>query len=247
MYVKYFFIFILMPFCIVSQESAIVEPLYLVNIPTAGTLYKGTFRVPIHAYDDGGLLFGLEAGVTDRLMFGISYGGTNIIGIGDPDWNPQVGVDVRYRFYEESLTMPAILIGYTSQGYGAYIDSTSRYLEKSLGAFAVASKNFNVLGNLGIHVGVNYSLENDDGDSNPNLFIGFDKSINPELLLTAEYDFAINDNEDRSLGSGKGYLNTGIKWIFESRLEIELLLKNLLDNREDLPHWARELRIAFIF
>jgi hypothetical protein len=245
MKLKSVFFILMIPMIIASQDLAPVEPLYLIDCPTAGTLYRGSFRTQIRAYHNGGLLAGIDVGILDRLMFGISYGGTNVIGIGDIDWNPQVGVNIRYRLFEESLTMPAILVGYSSQGYGAYIDSTSRYTEKSKGVFAAASKNFNFLGTFGIHAGVNYSFEDED-DSDPNLFMGFDKSINPELAFLAEYDFALNDNEDQSLGSGKGYFNTGLKWIFASKLEIELLLKNLLKNRKDMPHMAREIRITYI-
>jgi hypothetical protein len=247
MNVRSLFLLLYIPLWVVSQELAQVEPLYLIDTPTAGTLFRGSFRTHIRAYNDGGLLAGIDVGVLDRLMFGISYGGTNVVGIGDIDWNPQVGVNVRYRLFEESLTMPAISVGYNSQGYGVYIDSTSwsRYTEKSLGVFAVASKNFYFLGTFGVHGGVNYSFEDED-DSDPNLFFGFDKSINPELAFSAEYDLALNDNEDASFGSGKGYLNAGLKWIFASKLEIELLVKNLLKNRKDLPHMAREIRISYI-
>jgi hypothetical protein len=246
MNLKFLFLLLLFPLMMVSQDLAPIEPLYLIDMPTAGTLFRGSFCTHIRAYNKGGLLAGIDVGILDRLMFGISYGGTNVIGIGKIDWNPQVGVNIRYRIFEESLTMPAVLIGYNSQGFGAFIDSTSRYTEKSRGAFAVASKNFHFLGTFGIHGGINYSFEDDDGDSDPDLFIGFDKSINTELAFSVEYDFALNDNEDLALGSGKGYLNTGLKWIFASKLEIELLLKNLLENRKDLPHMAREIRITYI-
>ena len=119
--------------------------------------------------------------------------------------------------------------------------------KKFINFFSIKCKNFNFLGTIGAHGGINYSFEDGDGDMDPNLFIGFDKSINPEFAFAAEYDFALNDNEDRSLGSGKGYLNVGIKFIFEGQLNIEILCKNLLNNHQDRPHWARELRLSYIF
>ena len=80
------------------------------------------------------------------------------------------------------------------QGFGSYIDSTKRFQNKSVGAYAAVSKNYEFLGLLGLHGGINYSFETGDGDKDPNFFVGVDKSINPELTLMAEYDFALNDN-----------------------------------------------------
>jgi hypothetical protein len=102
------------------------------------------------------------------------------------------------------------------------------------------------LGTIGVHGGVNYSFETGDGDKDLNLFFGFDKSINPELLLVGEYDFALNDNDSRSLGAGNGYLNVGIKWIFAGKMNIDFLLKNLLENKNNHPHMSREIRISYV-
>ncbi len=229
-----------------GQDLSLVEPISLIDTPTAGTLLRSSFKAEIRAYANGGLLGGIDAGITDRLMFGISYGGTNLIGEGKIDWNPQPGVNIRYRLFEEDLTIPALVLGYDSQGYGAFVDSTKRYSEKSRGVFVSASKNFAFLGTFGVHGGVNYSFENNDGDKDLNLFLGFDKSINPELLIVGEYDFALNDNDGQALGAGNGYLNLGIKWIFAGKMNIDFFLKNLLENKNNHPHMSREIRISYV-
>lgn len=231
---------------LLGQDLSLVEPTYLIDTPTAGTLWRGSFQTEIRAYSNGGLLGSIDVGISDRLMLGLSYGATNLIGTGDVDGNPQPGVHLRYRMFEEDLAIPALAIGYDSQGYGTYIDSTERYSEKSTGIFVSASKNFLFLGTFGLHGGVNYSLENKDGDKDINLFCGFDKSINPELLLITEYDFALNDNNSKSLGAGNGYLNVGLKWIFAGKMNIDFLLKNLLKNKNDHPHMSREIRISYV-
>jgi len=229
-----------------AQDLSLVEPTSLIDTPTAGTLLRGSFKSEIRAYSQGGVLGGIDVGITDRLMFGIAYGGTNLIGEGEIDWNPYPGVNVRYRLFEEDLSVPALVFGYDSQGYGMYVDSTNRYSEKSRGIFVSASKNFAFLGTFGIHGGVNYSFENDDGDRDLNLYAGFDKTINPELLIVAEYDLALNDNDTRSLGAGNGYLNVGIKWIFAGKMNIDFLLKNILENKNNHPHMSREIRISYV-
>ena len=245
---KLFFIclIILFSLSIFGQDLSLVEPTTLIDMPTAGTLMRGSFQTEIRAYSDGGLLGSIDVGITDRMMLGLSYGASNIIGTGDVDGNPQPGVHLRYRIFEEDLAIPALVLGYDSQGYGTYIDSTERYAEKSPGIFVSASKSFAFLGTFGIHGGVNYSLENKDGDKDLNLFCGFDKSINPELLFIAEYDFAMNDNNTKSLGAGNGYLNVGLKWIFAGKMNIDFLLKNLLKNKNDHPYMSREIRISYV-
>lgn len=235
----------LFPFICFAQDLSLVEPLHVIDVPTAGTLARGSFNATIRAYPQGGLLGGIDVGITDRMMIGMAYGGTNLIGEGDINWNPQVGVNVRYRLFEEALSFPAFLIGYDSQGYGGYIDSTKRYAEKSRGLFLAVSKNYSFLGTLGVHGGLNYSFETGDKDRDVNLFVGFDKGINPELALVMEYDFALNDNDDKSIGSGKGYLNAGIKWIFAGQMNIEFLVRNILKNQHNLPAMSREIRISY--
>ncbi len=243
---KKLFLNLILPFTLLAQDAQIVEPLDLIDMPTAGTLLRGSFRAQLRAYAGGGLLGGLEVGLTDRFMFGISYGGTNLIGRGPVDWNPQVGATVRYRLFEEDYNLPAITLGYNSQGYGAYLDSLERFMNKSLGIFAVLSKNYELLGNFGIHGGINYSFEHKDGDKDMNFFVGIDKSLNPELSLTAEYDFAVNDNDGNSVGSGKGYFNTALRWIFAGRLQIDFILKNILLNSEKFSSIAREIKITYV-
>lgn len=229
-----------------AQNIEAVKSLMIIDCPSAATLERGSFLGILHMYNDGGMLGYLDVGITNRMMFGISYGGTNIIGSGNVDWNPQVAVNIRYRVIDEALSFPAIAIGYDGQGYGKYLDSLSRYEQKSKGLYAAASKSFNFLGTLAFHGGVNYSFERKDNDKDLNAFVGLEKSINPELSLFAEYDFAINDNTGKSLGQGKGYLNAALKFTFQKKLQIDFLWKNILKNNVLDPGSSREIRISYI-
>ena len=93
------------------------------------------------------------------------------------------------------------------------------------------------VGQFGVHGGFNLTRENgEDGDLSG--WLGIDKSINEELMIVGEYDFAINDNEDDSLGSGKGYLNLGAYWSAVPNVSIGFLMKNILRNRDDDSHSA---------
>lgn len=241
----FFFLLLVIVSMVCTAQEQFPPPRMLIDTPTAGTLTRGSYDVTLRLYPQGGVIASVGIGLSSRLLLGLSYGGENVIGEGKVNWNPDLGVQLRYRLIDENIALPAIVLGFDSQGYGAYIDSTKRYTVKSRGFFAVASKNYVFLGDLSLHGGINYSLEKSDGDSDPNLFVGIIKSLNPDLALVAEYDFALNDNEDNALGSGKGYLNTGLRWTFAQQLYIEISLKNILQNKHNIPYSNREIKINY--
>ncbi len=236
---------LLIPVFSLAQETPLPF-LQMVDLPVAGTLPKGSYVSSIRLYPHGGVLGALSIGLSDRFYFGVSFGGENIIGEGDIHWNPEPGLHLAYRILDENMLLPAVSIGYNSQGYGPYIKETKRYTIKSRGFYAVASKNYAFLGDLSFHGGVNFSLEKGDGDSDADLFVGLLKSLNPDLTVLAEYDFALNDNDVRSLGSGKGYLNVGVRWLFARRLAIQFHVKNILQNKHNVPHANREIKILYL-
>lgn len=229
-------------FALSYSENQTIE---LIDSPTAGLHGRGNYFISLRMQPRGSIIASLSVGLMDRLSIGLSYGGQNIIGYGTPDWNPAVGVQIKYRIIDESFMGPAIALGFDSQGYGAYNRGPERYDIKSKGFYATASKNYIFLGRLGFHGGANYSLERDDGDKEVNFFAGLEKTLNPELSLIADYDFAFNDDKKDSLfGEGKGgYLNAGIRWTFASKAYIEFDLKNLLRNGKEGTDYARVSRI----
>ena len=241
---------------IFAQESQTVtkvtkvrtlQPRMLVDCPTAGLLPRASFDFDIRIYPQGGVIFGLDIGLMKRFMVGMSFGGENVIGEGEPDWNPRIEFAAKYRLINESWALPAFAIGYDSQGEGAYDDSLDRYTYKSKGFYAVMSKGY-AAGEIpfGLHGGVNYSLENDDEDKDISLFFGADLGFGDNLGVVAEYDLGTNDDKAEKLfGQGYGYLNVGFQWIFSERLLLQFNLKNLLLNRKDVNTWGRGFRIVY--
>lgn len=203
----------------------------LVDSPTAGLVEKGRFGVDLRLFPNGGVMGQLDAGVLRRLAIGISYGGSGIIGDDDIDWYPRVEAAVRYRVVEESQGWPAFLVGFETQGHGAY--QSPRYQIKSKGLFLALSKNYlSAMGQFGVHGGLNVSREDDD-DGGLSGWLGLDKTVNEELSVVAEYDFALNDNDDDALGSGRGYLNAGFHWSAVPNISIGFLLKNVFKNGDE--------------
>lgn len=209
--------------------SAKYEYMYLIDMPTAGILEKGFVDVTTELMAYGVLIARLDVGVFNNVSFGISYGGSNIIGTGSIDWYQWPGINIRVRLLDERNSLPAITLGFDSQGTGRYFDDESRYTFKSPGFFAAVSKNFELLGFLALHATGNYSLEGTDGDNFVNLMIGAEKTIGSEVSFIIEYNFAFNDNSS-DFGDGKGYLNAGLRWSVGNGFTVEFDLRDILQN-----------------
>ena len=241
---------ILLPVALDAQsyagDAAIVEPTMIVDKPTAGMLKRGSYAVRSNFFERGGVLVGISVGVFDGFSFGISYGGTSIIGYDKIEMNPLPGVNAKLRLVDEGVMMPALAFGFDSQGKGPYVDSTSRYTIKSPGFYLAGSKNYSFLGNLSVHGGLNLSMERGDGDKDLNFYVGAEKSIGKDISIYGEYDFANNDNNSSALGKGKGYLNLAFRWSWGKGLVVGFDLKNVFKNQEHIVIGDRTLQLDFV-
>lgn len=230
-----------------AGENAKFEYRTLIDMPTAGILEKGYVGSTTDVLPNGVVIEKLEVGAFDNVSFGISYGGSNLIGEGEINWYKLPGVNIRFRLFNEAITFPAISVGFDSQGKGIYHDSSGRYDIKSPGFYAAASKNFAFLGYLSLHATASYSLESKDGDNFIDLYFGVEKTLGSSLSLVAEYNFAFNDNQTKYFGSDNGYLNAGIRWSLGTGFTLEFDLRDLLDNKRLNPTIAdRALKIEYI-
>ena len=248
-----------------SQIEQPYPPLNLVSIPTAGTVPRGSFTLESLLINNGGVVPRLSVGFTDNFSFGVSFGVQNLIGDSKPFINKTTPeVQIKYRVFDESQKMPALVYGLDTQGRGEYhkqdsifsisgkFDSTrtlNRYDQKAWGMYIVFSKNWNMLGNLGIHAGIGKSLsENDDGDKDPNVFFGFDKELNRSFSFLVEYDAALNDDDhtlnDITFGRGKGYLNAGIRWAMSPNLMLEINFNDINQNTNS-EYTNREIKVMY--
>ena len=232
----------------INPDSYLSKPVQLIDMPTASILRGGDIKTSIRLFEQGGALGRLSVGISSKMMFGVSFGGTHVIGNQTIKWNDNPGIHFMYRLVEETLTMPAIVLGFDSQGYGAWWDNvpslnvpengepqlvSDRYTHKSPGLFIVASKGYSSLVKFGVHGGINYSLEDSDGDDDPNIFSAMDVLLSRDIALIFEYDFAINDDTVRGENNGNGYLNAGVRWAFTDYMFIEFDFKNLLEKKNN--------------
>jgi len=231
-----------------AGDQSNVEPTKLIDKPTAGLLQRGSYSVSANFYQSGGMLVGIMVGIFEPFTFGISYGGTDIIGQNKIDMNPLPGVNAKLRLVSEGTILPAFALGFDSQGKEPYhsADSLKRYTIKSPGIYLAASKNYAILGNLSLHAGLNRSLETDDGDSDMSAYIGIEKSLSSDISIMLEYDFAANDNHGNALGKGYGYFNFGFRWSWGKGLVVGFDLKNITKNQDYVNVGNRTLQIDYI-
>tara|TARA_Y100001970_G_scaffold268018_1_gene358771 strand:- start:160 stop:921 length:762 start_codon:yes stop_codon:yes gene_type:complete len=236
---------------IFSQSEQPYPPLKLISMPTAGTLPKGTFTFETLLMNKGGLLPSFSIGITDHFTIGFSFGIQEFIGTGSFKKNKSYPeAQIKYRIFEETETRPSIVFGLDTQGKGKYINKIERYEQKAIGAYFILSRNYEILGNLGFHIGINKNLFEDfDGDDDINLFFGFDRELNRSFSLMAEYDFAINDNDfddsEYIIRKGRGYLNTGVRWSATNNLMLEINVNDISKNNELYDSMNREVKIIY--
>ncbi len=228
-----------------SEERAVL-PREVIDLPVAGTMSHGDFGLGLRVYPNGGVLSDFSVGLFERFLAVIYYGGENLIGEGSVNWNPQIGVDVRLRIIDENLLLPGIAVGVSTQGYGGYFDQTDRYSIKSRGLYIVGSRNYiGPLGNFGVHVGANISFERDDDDKDLNLFAAANIATKTVGEVLLEYDLGLNDNEDLSIGSNKGYFNIGYRFFVSPNFNLSFYFKNLFENTKNNKNFGREIRIEY--
>ena len=229
--------------CIAASPTAAdrAELTSLVDSPTAGLVNKGYYAVNVRLFADGGAVGRLHVGVFKRLSVGMSFGGEQFIGTGAVDWYPRVGLAARCRILEEGYTWPALVLGIDTQGIGPY--RAQRYQVKSKGIYLALSKNYiSMLGELGIHSGVNLSREDTD-DSGWSAWLGIDKSLR-FMALFAEYDLGRN-NGLQNQGLEEGYLNVGGAWTVAPELRVAYYLKNALESDHFGSQSIRELSVTY--
>ncbi|HBC47752.1 MAG TPA: hypothetical protein DEO84_03130 [candidate division Zixibacteria bacterium] len=219
---------------------------WTIDTPTAGMLPRGSFDLDIKTFTGGGIQTVLGIGLMNRFSVGLAYGASRVLSDTTPNWGPRLEFQLRYRLLEEGHGFPGIAVGFNSQGYGPYDDSLKRYQIKSQGFYVAFSTNFQIYSNnAGLHFGANYSLEN-DRDSDPSIFVGFNADLGNDMLFLSEYDFALNDNTRYSVyGKGRGFFNMGLTWYLTDGLSLELDLKNLLRNRAGAGAIDREARLVY--
>ena len=222
-----------------------LQPLYVIDKPTAGILPDRAYNLVGRTGPESSFLLDARVGFFDRFQVGISYGMQHVFSHGAVSFNDLPGFSARLRIVDESK-IPGIALGFNNQGLGFYHSELERYDRKSLGFYAVASKNWAfALGEFSAHGGTNYSLENKD-DGNVNFFVGLDWLVFHRLSLLLDADAGLNDNSSESLGQGRGYVDAGFRFFFGESMSAALYFRDLTGNFGPTRQVGREFELAFL-
>jgi hypothetical protein len=225
-----------------AQEDFVPEgETYVMQTPTAWARPRGEYAGSIGV---GPFVVRGEIGILDYLTAGISYGGVDVFGSAAPTMNPRPGFQAKFRITNGGPIMPAVAVGYDDQGHGRYYDFDpyverrerkqvhyDRYQFKAKGFYAALSQEVELLGALGMHVGVSYNVVEDVDDNDVDVFAALEKGLGPHLMLLGAYDMGLNDDESKSLGMGRGYLDAGVRWRVTDNFNLEFWATNLLENQ----------------
>lgn len=223
------------------------EPRYIVDFPTAGMLPAKNYSINTVLVSNGGAVVDFDVTIFDWLNVGIAYGGNGIIGGNPMNMQGLPGFNIKARLLDEKASVPAIVVGFNSQGRGQYLYAQKRYEQLAPDFYAAASKSFKwVLGTFGIHGGINYSVMN-EANRGINAFVGIDHSIYKYCAFTLELNPNLNDGQKEIWGENVPVmLNGALHFAGFDNMLIEIQFKDILRNSNLSNQVGRHFGVEFI-
>ena len=229
-----------------SGDKAKYESGYIVNMPTAGLIPKSSLSVYSNIFENSGMFVEINASPFTNFMLGLSYGGTHILGNREITWQNLPGMILKIRIFDESLSFPAILIGFNSQGRGPYVSNLKRFQNLSAGFFLSASKCYSwKLGSIAFHGGINYSIEPSPSERIANYYAGLEQSIGNRGSVNLEYNATLDEKPGLILDK-RGLLNLSLRYAFIQNLTIDFQFIDLFKHSVGGNGSIRRLGIEYI-
>ena len=201
------------------------ELMRIVSEPTAGMLSPRTYYVDMGTFPTDGLRFGISAGVVPRLMAGVSYGGWDVTGMDDPEWFDHVSLSARFRFVDETVSFPALALGYSNEREPSRAGGT--FIRLSRGLYLALSKNFAApAGDMAFHAGVSVSFDDSD---HAGCWLGVDKSLPAGFGVAADWDPATNEPGSVRFDETGGFFNLEGYWQSFGQVRISIQIRDLLE------------------
>ncbi len=215
----------------------LIASLYLIDQPNIELLTHGKYGIQLRFGPEGEILGYGSIGLWNRLCIGLSYGASNLIGAGNPDFYKYPGVQAKLSLFEQNLLTPSLILGFDNQGYGKYDTTESCYEIPSKGIYCQVGEAFDYT-ELKIvpSLGINYSFEK---GGRLDLFGGIEFELGSTVLIF-EYSPNFKDDDDQN----KGYMNTGIRLVFYEELFFEFAIRDLLENKEG-NQFNRMIKIGY--
>jgi hypothetical protein len=171
---------------LLSMISTYYEPITGIDNPLPVLLYHG--EVFIHIKDEpiDKLRAKIGVGIWNGIILGISFGGTNLVGYGDVDWEDQPGVDIRARLFGNGIIES--VIGYNNEPIEDYAE---KHLFATLGT--------RLMPGMILSGGVNY---NHDENNGLDIFGNAALTLAEAHTFHLEYTIGANDEDKNRLSLG---------------------------------------------
>ena len=217
--------------------ALLVFNLYYIDQPYLSIPGHGEFTIQLRFGPEGEILSFFNVGVWDRVQFGISYGASNLIGAGDPEFYEIPGVQLRICAIEQGYVAPQVMFGFDNQGFGGY--DGSRYFIMSKGVYCQIGRRFSYPSvEFTPSCGFNYCFEE---DNRFDIFLGIRAQFGANSAVLVDFSPNFNDDTD----GNKGYLNCALQFIFYEDLFFEFALRDLLDNSPGELQLNRMIKLGF--
>jgi|GEM_PF-531918 len=194
-----------------------IRPIYPITIysiidsPNAEVADYGSFAFSTRFFSKGGILPSLSFGVFQRLMLGATLEMENYIGNDSVDLQ-EPKLQIKFRAYDGSQSLPAIAIGYDGQGYH-FDKATKKYAEQERGLYAVFTQEI-LLRGLETSAGLNISDFNTD---QIRLFINSSLVVSGAVGLFLEYDNVQNLKYNRFNAGTTLFMSPSVQMGFHVR------------------------------
>jgi hypothetical protein len=215
----------------------------VIDSPTAEPLGHGYMRWEVGVGAEGAVLSSVRVGVFERGQFGLAYGMLDVLGRGEVDANPRVGVLAEFLLLDQ-YGLPAIALGFDSQGRGRWLDEHDRYERKSHGFYAVATQHLAARSLpivTSISGGINFSMEGKKESFD--LFAGLTQNLGRHFAVMLDFDFGLDDRLD----ADRGYFDLGFQGQFGNASHVRFVLRDLLGNQNGDGQVGRELNFFYLF
>ena len=184
----------------------------IVDAPTSAVLDDHGYSSRSRFYSNGGLLEHLSFGVYPGVNLGVAAAIDGLVGDQKNTRVRAPSVQVKYRFFEGSQTLPSLAVGYDGQGYG-YNVLDQRFNQRQRGVYLVGSKELGVPG-LQLHPSLNIS------DFNSNSVFGslpLTYNIRDKAELLAEWDNIADWSHSRFNAGLRAFVNANFSVDFAIR------------------------------
>ncbi len=204
----------------------------MVEAPTAYVLPHGGYDFVGRIYDNGGFFLKANVGFKDIFMAGFSGNATNMIGHGEIQiQSPRLFL--KAKILDQAFFPIALALGWDDRGYGT--ETLGRFFPGTQkGFFLAASREFQDLGFIQVHGGVNaVQIDHFDAAQDLGLFAGTSFSFTPALVFNLEADKIL---------TSYWQFNANFLFNFDTPLRVGVDFRDI--NRGDL--FSRIVRVQYV-